>query len=124
MRVCLRSSRSIRRPGVAIISAYIQVRSEHSHSEHTDLFIRGENEDNPGAFAASSGNISSRTKTVASVTWNNLPAWTGGDFYDTLDLSSIIQEIVDRPGWASGNAMAICKCRARQGGQCYGSGSE
>jgi type IV pilus assembly protein PilY1 len=41
------------------------------------------------------------------VTWNNLPAWTKDNAYQTPDLKTIVQEIVDRPGWQSGNRMVI-----------------
>jgi hypothetical protein len=32
-------------------------------------------------------------------------AWTGGVRYDSMDLKTVIQEVIDRPGWVSGNAI-------------------
>lgn len=47
--------------------------------------------------------------TTAFVDWANVMAtgWTAGNEYVTPDLTSVVQEILDRPGWASGNAMAF-----------------
>lgn len=46
-------------------------------------------------------------RTTAEVLWNNLPAWTHESDYTSPDISSVLQEIVDRPGWVSGNAWEI-----------------
>ncbi|MBW2094206.1 MAG: hypothetical protein JRI80_04890 [Deltaproteobacteria bacterium] len=45
-------------------------------------------------------------KTEASVEWT-LSAWVEGTKYTSPDLSAIIQEIVNRTNWASGNALQI-----------------
>lgn len=44
--------------------------------------------------------------TSASVNWDP-PAWSSGTWYDSPDISSVIQEIVNRAGWASGNDLMI-----------------
>lgn len=44
--------------------------------------------------------------TTASVAWTP-SAWVTNALYDTPDLKTIIQEIVDRPGWVSGNAILL-----------------
>lgn len=46
-------------------------------------------------------------RTTAEVDWNNLGAWVHEVDYVSPDISSVIQEIVDRPGWSSGNDMEI-----------------
>ena len=44
------------------------------------------------------------------MTWSPVP-WTtvgeAGADQRTPDLSSVIQEIVDRPGWSSGNSLVV-----------------
>lgn len=42
-----------------------------------------------------------------SVSWTTSDGWTGGVSYDSPDISSVIQEIVDRVGWTSGNAIGL-----------------
>ncbi|MCH7764361.1 MAG: VCBS repeat-containing protein, partial [Candidatus Marinimicrobia bacterium] len=97
--------------GVTIANAYIQFTVDERRSETTNLTFYGEDHDNAPTFSNSSGNISNRTKTSASVNWNNVPAWNSvgaaGSDQRTPDLSSIIQEIVDRPGWSSSNSIVI-----------------
>lgn len=45
--------------------------------------------------------------TTASVNWNAIGAWVINTNYDSPDISTVVQEIVNRAGWASGNDMVI-----------------
>lgn len=49
----------------------------------------------------------SKVLTSACKDWNDVPNWTDEGEYDTPNISCIIQEIVDRAGWASGNDISI-----------------
>ncbi|MCG8404495.1 MAG: hypothetical protein MI923_04770 [Phycisphaerales bacterium] len=92
--------------GANITAAYVEMRAADSNSENTDLTIFGQDADTTSEFSGSSS-ISGRPKTSASVTWNNVPNWTSNQVYQTPELKTIIQEIVDRGGWSSGNSMVI-----------------
>jgi len=46
-------------------------------------------------------------KTVAVVDWDAIPTQALGDEFESPDIKTVIQEIVNRPGWAYGNAMAL-----------------
>lgn len=92
--------------GSNIINAYVEMRAADSNTENTDLTIFGQDSDNTSQFSGSSS-MSGRPKTSASVTWHNIPNWTQNQDYQTPNLASIIQEIVDRSGWSSGNSMVI-----------------
>jgi len=46
-----------------------------------------------------------RPQTTANVSW--IATLAGNAWNDSPDISTIIQEIVDRPGWASGNGICI-----------------
>lgn len=98
--------------GATISSAYIQFKASSDDGTTGTYTIKGEDVDNPAVFSSSSSNISGRTTTSASVTWDSssTPAitnWTKGNTYDTPDLKAIVQEIVDRENWESGNAMSF-----------------
>lgn len=93
--------------GVTITGAYIELRAADSNSENTDLTIFGQDEDDPEQFSNGRDNISKRPRTAASVAWNNIPNWSSGNTYQSPDIAAIIQEIVDRSGWSSGNEMVI-----------------
>ncbi len=97
--------------GANINSAYITFRAvaadgPNSNSGATTLTIRGQAADNATTFITTDYDITNRTTTSASATWSP-GTWTTGTNYNTVDISSIVQEIVDRAGWASGNSMVI-----------------
>ncbi len=96
--------------GATVSRAYMQFESKETQSEVTNLLIQGLAVDNPTTFTSANGNVSTRPRTSASATWSPVP-WTvlaeAGPNERTPDLSAIIQEIVNRGGWASGNALAI-----------------
>ena len=97
-------------PGAAITNAYIQFQVDEANSEATSLVIEGEATDNATTFSGSSGNISSRSRTASFVSWSPVP-WTtvglAGPDQQTPNIASIIQEIVNRPGWSSGNSLVV-----------------
>ncbi|WP_273567703.1 GEVED domain-containing protein [Maribacter halichondriae] len=97
--------------GTTILSASIQFTTDETDSGTTSVVISGEDSDNASTYTTSNGNISSRTLTTASVAWNAIPAWNtvgqSGANQRTPDLTSIVQEIVNRGGWSSGNAMSF-----------------
>ena len=72
--------------------------------------IHGQAADNPSTFTTNVNSISSRSLTTNSVSWMP-PIWTtsqaSGADQQTPNLSSIVQEVVDRAGWSSGNSMAF-----------------
>jgi hypothetical protein len=95
--------------GASITNAYIKFTADETHSGATNLAIRGQDADDAATFSSTSRNISSRPRTGASLPWSPAP-WVAGQSVDaqrTPDLASILQEVVDRPGWASGNSMVF-----------------
>ena len=67
-----------------------------------------EMQDDPPTFYDVPDNISSRTLSGNYVEWDPIPVWdTSGDTYRTPDISSLVQQIVGRTGWFSGNAMVF-----------------
>lgn len=96
--------------GATIENAYIQFQCNTKTTAAASLTIEGQAADNPVTFAKITNNISSRPRTTANVAWVPAPwATVGarGSDEQTADLSSVMQELVDRAGWASGNAMVF-----------------
>jgi hypothetical protein len=56
---------------------------------------------------SSATDFAGRTRTTASVAWANVPAWTSGTWYNSPDIKTIVQEIVNLSTWASGEGMVI-----------------
>ena len=73
------------------------------------VIVRAHASDDAPAFTAATNNISERALTTASVPWV-IPTWySDQDDANTRspDLSAIVQEIVNRAGWAPGNNIAF-----------------
>jgi hypothetical protein len=95
-------------PGAKILSATLELINIRDREEPTSLVIHGVAADHTEAFRPVPFSISTLTRTVASVDWVNVPPWLNlGYPVPSPDLSTILQEIVDRPGWESGNAVTF-----------------
>jgi hypothetical protein len=96
--------------GATILNAYVQFQVDERSTDVALLAISGQVVDDAGAFTAAPGDITSRTRTGASVTWSP-PAWNvvGASGVDqrTPDIATVIQEIVSQPGWSAGNALVV-----------------
>ena len=96
-------------PGATITAAYIQFVSKEAWSVATSLTLKAQAADNAVTFTTATSNVSSRPVTNASAAWAPM-AWNVGDAglnQRTPDLSALVQEVVSRPAWASGNALVI-----------------
>ena len=96
--------------GATIVTATVQFTADETDTVATDLTVRAQAADDAPTFQATAGNISSRPLTTASAAWSPA-AWTvvgdAGPAQQTSDLSAVVQEVVDRPGWSSGNALVL-----------------
>jgi hypothetical protein len=93
--------------GARILEAWVQFQVDEATTVATSLGIRGQASDDASPFTSAQWDLSSRPTTAASVSWSP-PAWSvvgeAGAAERTADLSSILQEIVNRPGWSAGSA--------------------
>ncbi len=101
----------IRAPhGTYVVSAHIQFTSEEVQTNAAALTIHGQAADDAATFSTSGSDVSSRAVTASSVAWSPA-AWDtigeSGDAQQTPDLSALLQEVIDRPGWRRGNAVAF-----------------
>ncbi|MDR4481117.1 MAG: DUF4347 domain-containing protein [Nitrospira sp.] len=97
--------------GATITNAYLVFRaipadSGMTNSDATSLTLKGQLIGDAPTFTTTSGNISSRALTSASTAWTPTN-WTTGLDYNSPDISSVVQEIVNQGTWASGNDLAI-----------------
>jgi hypothetical protein len=104
--------------GSTIDDARVQFSVDEANSSAASYVIHGHLIDNAPPFVqggasnpAAFKNISSRTSTVATVAWDNVPAWTvvrdEGPDQRTPQLAPILQEIVSQPTWVRGNAIVL-----------------
>jgi hypothetical protein len=94
-------------PGSTITSAHIEFERDETETGVAALTIHGQAADNPATFSSTGFNITNRSTTSSSVAWNP-PEWdSGSERHFTPDLTTIVQELADRGGWASGNSMVF-----------------
>lgn len=92
-------------PGSTINTASLNVYLTSGSFDDPDITIYAEDTDDAAAFTTASNNISSRTPTTANTVWNVGSLSTG--VKTSPDFAAVIQEIIDRGGWSSGNDLAI-----------------
>lgn len=95
--------------GATITQAYIQFKTDEKGSSSSAVTIQAEISSDATTFTKNLNNIASRPVTNSAVSW--LPSqWrTVGETsltQRTPDIASLVQEVVNQPGWASGNAQA------------------
>ena len=93
--------------GATVTQAYLTFTVDEPDTGTTIVDIHAEDADNAGPFTATINNVTGRQLTAAKATWN-IPDWnTVGATHDSPDLSTVLQEVVDRPAWAAGNSIAF-----------------
>jgi hypothetical protein len=97
-------------PGATITNAFLQFTVDEVSSEPTSLRIEVEAADDAEALSGHLLSISSRARAASSVDWAP-KAWLVPGEADlpqqTPNLAPLIQEVVSRPGWQPGNALAF-----------------
>ncbi len=90
--------------GAVINSAVIRLEANTTTSGTGDRTnIHFEAADNPSAPTSGSDLVG--RSLGSAVAWDDVGNWTAGNTYDTPDLTTILQAVIDRTGWASGNAI-------------------
>lgn len=96
--------------GALVTEASIQFNADNTGADPVELTIYGESVGNAAAYDETNGNLSSRPLTTSNAVWS-IPEWVSsgdrGDVQKTVDLASIIQEIIDREDWVSGSSINI-----------------
>ncbi|MCL5280777.1 MAG: Ig-like domain-containing protein, partial [Planctomycetes bacterium] len=74
-----------------------------------DGFIQGEASDDAATFDANNRVIAKLTTTMASTAWkwSEDQPWSANEWYESPDISAVVQGIVNRPGWAANNSLVI-----------------
>ena len=93
-----------------IVSASVQFTVDKVSTGLSSLTIAGEASGNARSFQSDSGDLSGRVLTTATVAWNPGNWDTVGDAgpdQQTPDLTPVVQEVVDEPGWDERSALVF-----------------
>lgn len=102
--------------GARIDSAFIILSSHESKSadDVAIITIACEAADSAATFNETSL-IDARPRTTANIEWTVNEPWGLWTFHRTPDLKALIQEVIDRDGWATGNPIAFVLLGKDQG---------
>lgn len=103
-------------PGDTITSAIITLKGRTDWTGTCNVYCYFNDSDS--ATAPTNYSQAEALALTSSVAWNSVPASTAGATLTTPDLASILQDVVDRPGYAYNNAiMAVIKPNSGAGGR-------
>jgi hypothetical protein len=92
--------------GATISSAYLKLYADYQQpGSGTNTRIACHNTDNAATFSTIS-DYNSRSRT-SYVSWMNIPNWNPSQWHTSPNIGSCVQIVVNRVGWASGNAMVV-----------------
>lgn len=95
-------------PGAVIEAARVEFRTSGTDATAVEFAIHGEASADAAPFTAAVDDMSSRTLVGSSVASWVPGSWAVvGDPHQTPDLAAIVQDIIDVPGWAEGNALVL-----------------
>ena len=93
-----------------VTTAFIQFTCDEIDDTPAAVLVAAEASDDAAAYTTDNYAVSGRTTTAAMVSWT-VPEWMvvgeSTDAQRTPDLSSMIQEVVNRPGWVAGNSIGF-----------------
>ena len=93
--------------GAIITKAIITLAYNWKSGLGVKTILYGEDSDNAAAFIPKANDISNRPRTTANVKWNDIHSGSWGMRLTSPDITSIVQEIVNRDGWSDGNSLTI-----------------
>ena len=94
--------------GATITSATLELFSRNTTTSSFSVNIHAQDADSPSTFSTSNYDLSNRTRTSASVGWTvSSVSYTADQSFTSPDFSAVVQEVVDRSGWSSGNSLVV-----------------
>ncbi|MPZ68612.1 MAG: hypothetical protein GEU71_03695 [Actinobacteria bacterium] len=108
--------------GATITSALLALKFDNQAQDNINGPVSGEKATNSSTFTTTANDLSDRTKTTASVTWNEQDIAAAGvpAFYDSPELITVLQELVDQVGWDESSPVTIFVERPAGGGGDFG----
>ena len=93
-------------PSSSVSSAVITLRATRNDTVTPCIVALSAIAEDSASAPSSYSDAISRTLTSSASSWT-LGSWSSGSDYTSTDLATAIQEVIDRAGWASGNAIVV-----------------
>ncbi|MBD1388889.1 PQQ-binding-like beta-propeller repeat protein [Neiella sp. HB171785] len=93
--------------GASITSAQLVFAAYEDSASEVTFNISAELAADSAEFEEQVDNFSNRTKTTAELDVTEVASWQANQFTSNLDVSSMVQEVVDQDGWCGGQALSM-----------------
>lgn len=93
--------------GTRIHRAYLEFTVEASHHNRTNVHIKAQAADNASAFSSQPYDLSQRPLTKTTINWAIDPWNEIGATMISPDISSVIQPVLNRQHWQTGNSLVL-----------------
>lgn len=87
--------------------AYMTLTPEATRSGVTAIGVLDAEASNSGDAPISDADWDNEVKTTATVAWNPIPTFTTDVAVNTPSIVTVVQELINRAGWVSGNAVNL-----------------
>jgi len=92
--------------GASILNAYLEFTAYQNSSDSAASFnIAGVDQDDPNSFRSYPRYLLRDKPKTAAVPWTGIPRWYKNYTYQSPSVKTIVEQIVGRGGWVSGNEM-------------------
>jgi type IV pilus assembly protein PilY1 len=109
--------------GATIVAAHLEFTAyQNGTGSHASMRIQGVAQDLPADFNPYKRYLLRDKPKVGLVEWNAIPAWYRNNVYQSPPVTSIVQALVNRNGWAAGNDLMLVLSdfgSSRRGGYTY-----
>ncbi len=93
--------------GATITDARLIFTSVNEEDSTAQITVHAQDNIDTPIYSEKKFDISKRTRTYNSVSWNGIEKWEEGGVYESPDISSLVQLVVNKPGWCGGNALGL-----------------
>lgn len=93
--------------GVTVTEAYIRFTSDEVDTGNSTMTISVEDTDDSTTYSSSTNDITSRNYLSSTVIWTPEDWDSNNSSYFTSDIKTLVQSILNRPGWEIGNGMGF-----------------
>ena len=90
-----------------IVSAFLRLVAYAAGNGDSCKVLVYANDSDYSEHPTNAGEADALVLTTACYDWGTLPHWVSGTTYDTGDLKSLIEEVIDRAGWGTGCPIMI-----------------
>ncbi len=100
--------------GATIEKAYLEFAASANNSSNASYTISAAKVGHEMAFSAEANNLGKRELLTTTVPWENVPAWKSGERYQSAELKTLMQSVVDQgsigpntDGWCGGRDLVF-----------------